>query len=384
MRKIGFAITLILLLPITAILATLGIRFARISNPGRIGHVAAEVDCFLKEQALELIPKERPILLLERRRAANAAFLDLIRTNMTVWDKRWQKLLFTPLTRLPTMVLPLGRPVVAINESARYAEVLALWGDRDPVLTIPTELAAQGAARLQEMGVPTGAWFVCAHAREDGYSPRDESTHAHRNSSITTYRGAIEAIVAQGGWVVRVGDRTMTPLEPMPNVIDYAVSPYKADWMDIWLCANNRFFLGSNSGLSKLATVFNKPCALVNMVPFGDSYGCRHNDISIPKIVCRKDGSAYPFAEVFAQGLSTLRFNDDYEAAGLVLKTNQEYEITALVAEMMARLDGRFETTAEDDDLQMRFRALLTPRDYGFGTTSRLGRDWLRANETLL
>ena len=67
-RRLGAILRSILLWPVAGILVVAGIRFALISNPGRIGHMAAEIDCFLKERELGLIPPVRPILLADRKR----------------------------------------------------------------------------------------------------------------------------------------------------------------------------------------------------------------------------------------------------------------------------------------------------------------------------
>ncbi|MEM9139151.1 MAG: TIGR04372 family glycosyltransferase, partial [Pseudomonadota bacterium] len=258
-------------------------RIAQISNPGRIGHMCAEMDAFLKERALGLIPPVTPVLLLERRRAANPALLDIFRGHVTVWDKRWQKLLFGGLTKFDAVRYPLGRPVVGLGEAARYYQINQLWGDRPPVFTLPADLEARGRAALADMGLPSDARFVCVHAREGGYSPGDESAHAHRNSSIARYRPAIQAITERGFWVMRMGDPSMTPMEPMDRAIDYAISSMKSDWMDLWLMAHTHFLLGTSSGLIMAATMFNRPCALVNMAPHGSAYGPGLRDISICK-----------------------------------------------------------------------------------------------------
>ena len=242
-------------------------------------------------------------------------------------------------------------------------------------------LEARGRARLAEMGVPQDAWFVAIHAREGGYSPGDETTHAHRNADIASYGLAIQEIRARGGWVVRMGDPSMTPME---GVVDYALSPLKADWMDLWLCAHSRFLLGTSSGLIMLAAIFQRPCALVNMAPHGSAYGVRPGDISIVKGAVRADGTVMPLAQVFDSGLSRQRYAYVFEERGVRLQNNSAEEVRDLTVEMLDRLEGRFETTPEDDDLQRRFRALLTPHDYAFGAAARLGRDWLRQNKHLL
>ena len=383
-QKIGHLIRIILLWPFVGVMAACGIRIATISNPGRIGHMCAEVDAFLKERALDLIPNIKPILLLPRQRAGNLAVLEIFRTHFTVADKRWQKLLLAPFIKFDALNYPLGRPVVGLGEAARYYQINTLWGDRPPVIELPEDIQAKGRARLAEMGVPEGAWFVCTHAREGGYSPADEYAHAHRNSNIASYGPAIREITDRGGWVIRLGDPSMTPLPPMKNAIDYALSPHKADWMDLYLCAHNQFLLGTSSGLIMVATMFHKPCVLVNMAPHGSSHGLGPNDISILKGLVGQDGVPVPFHEIFESGLSVQRWADVFEQRGVKFQDNTPEDILAVTQEMLARQAGDFDVTEDDQDLQRRYRDLMGPQDYSFGAKSRLGRDWLRANRDLL
>ncbi|MEM7744382.1 MAG: TIGR04372 family glycosyltransferase [Pseudomonadota bacterium] len=383
-RKLGAVLRGVLCWPIVGILAVCGIRFAFVSNPGRIGHLAAEVDCFLKERALGLVPDEHPILLLDRRRAGNIALLDIYKRHLTVLDRRWQRHLLAEITKIQTARLSLGRPVVGFSEAARYSQVLALWGDRPPVVTLPDDIEQRGRTRLQELGVPADAWFVCVHAREGGYSPIDENAHAHRNAQISTYGPAMTSITDRGGWVVRVGDPTMTPLEPMDQVVDYALSPLKADWMDLWLTAHNRFFVGTSSGLAMLANVFGTPCALVNMIPLGASYGMAPSDISIPKRLLDEHGRVLSLSEVFKRGLSVQRYAHMFAENNVVIVDNSPQEVKALVDEMLERVTGAFKLTDDDEVLQWRYRKHLTPLDYSYGSMARIGRDWLRENRELL
>ncbi len=383
-RRVGHLLRIFFLAPIAGLLAAYGVRFARISNPGRIGHMAAEIDCFLKERALGLIPDQRPILILERRRAGNRAMLDLIGQHVTVWDKRWQKLLFSELEKIPALSMPLGRPVLGLKEAARYSHVLALWGERPPLLKLPEAMQANGRARLAEMGLPSDAWFVSAHSRERGYWPGDDDNHAHRNADIASYEPAMRAIIERGGWIVRVGDPSMSPLPPMDHVIDYTQSPLKSEWMDLWLCANNRFFLGSSSGLSMVATIFDRPCVQVNMIPMGASLSMAARDISIPKRLQRQDGTVMRLAEHFASGLSVQRFAHVFDEAGLTILDNTGAEIRAITVEMMDRLDGDFDVTEDDEDLLRHYKAHFRAADYSFGSPARVGRDWLRENRDLL
>ena len=82
-----------------------------------------------------------------------------------------------------------------------------------------------------KMGIPLADWFACLHVRESGY--RGDTAAVYRNASVQNHIKGIQAITAAGGWVVRIGDPTMTPLPQLDHVIDYPHTKYKSELMDI-------------------------------------------------------------------------------------------------------------------------------------------------------
>ena len=268
--------------------------------------------------------------------------------------------------------------------ASRVHDVQSRWADRAPLFHLSEAEIARGEAELRVLGIPEGAWFVCVHSREGGYSPGDEWQHSFRNANISDYTDAMRAIVARGGWCVRVGDPTMRPLDPMPGVVDYARSSSKSDWMDLFLCARCRFFLGNTSGLFGLAGIFGKPSALANMTPLSVVYAQFPGDISIPKLLMDAQGRMLPFPEAFAGEASELFLAPEFAERGLKTVDNTPQEIAELAIEMLDRLDGKLKDEPDDADLQARFRALIQPHHYCWHASARIGRAFLRRHRALL
>jgi putative glycosyltransferase (TIGR04372 family) len=192
------------------------------------------------------------------------------------------------------------------------------------------------------------------------------------------------AIVARGGWCVRMGDSTMRPLEPMRGVVDYALSPSKSEWMDIFLCAQCRFFLGTSSGLGCVAGIFGRPNAVANMLPLAGCYSMFPDDICLPKRLMTVDGRVLSFPEIFSTEACELRLSPEYPQRGLALIDNTSSEIAALANEMMNRLDGVEVDDQDDENLQDRFRSLVEPHHFSWGALSRIGKGFLREHRALL
>jgi len=282
------------------------------------------------------------------------------------------------------MTVDIDRYLMALQGCADYYAILASWGDRPPLLKLDAPHRAEGWKVLREMGVPQGAWFVCVHAREAGFSVQDETAHAHRNSDINRLIPAIQEIRRRGGWVVRMGDPSMQPLPAMDGVIDYALHPQRSDWMDVFLCAEARFFVGNTSGLFVVATVFGRPSALANMVPTSH-LGFAPHDIQIPKrIWSERKGRYLTFAELFEGPAANFRLAKLFAQAGLRAEENSEEDLLDLVVEMFDRRAGIFKETEADRARQAQFRSLLRPSHYCYGTASKLGARFLERHPELL
>ena len=118
----------------------------------------------------------------------------------------------------------------------------------------------RGEATRKKLGLPDDAWFVCLHVREKGFMGA-----SIRDAAISNYLPTIRYITRKGGYVVRMGDTTMTPLQPMENEIDYAFVCCRSDVMYIYFIEQYRFLLGCDSGILCLAWLLKKPSCLVNI-----------------------------------------------------------------------------------------------------------------------
>jgi len=368
-----------------AILWLLKVRF-----PGffveRIGHLLLEPDCLIKEQKLGLIPRFRVVMLASERNVPNKALLAYWRQHFRVVSSHHLVKLLRPFARNRLTSFDASKYAFAISGTAAFTSIQAQWGNRPPLLELTAEDRRRGDAALQAMGLPPGSWFVCVHSREGGYSPSDEHVHSYRNSSMADYMEAMDHIVALGGWCIRMGDPSMAVMNPRPGVIDYANHHLRADWMDLYLSANCRFFLGNTSGAFLMASVFGRPAACANMAPLSAVYPFGSHDIGIPKL-CREiqGGRLLSFREIMESPISNFRLSSEFRDAGIEVVDNTPEEIRELAMEQLERIEtGAAHYDAKDEELQQRFRSLFKPGHYMYGSASRVGRAFLRKYEHLL
>ena len=369
------------------------LRLARVrvyqANLNRIGDMNLEISRYVKFRELGWLPKERAVVIPapQNRVVANPTSLRYLRRHVRIVTSRLAYPLLFRIRSTPGLggsldddvALPDGRRAIYWLGSAAAEAVWTREG-RPPLLRLDPEHERRGRAALRELGVPEQAWFVCLHAREAGYLRETGDSYArHLNVDVRTYRQAVETVTSHGGWVIRMGDPTMTPLEPAANVVDYAHSPAKSDWLDVFLAARCRFWLGSNSGIYFLAESFGTPVAMTNLAPQAYRMWGPRTVIILKLYFSEREGRLLTFGESLAPEILHLQDLDDHAVR---VVDNTPDEIDELVVEMLERIEERAVYTEADEERRRRYDS-LTPY-YPYGIDSRIGRDFLRRHEELL
>ena len=380
---LGAFVIWVLLLPLTLILHFLGYRCLTVIT-GRIGHLAAEVDSFLKARALGELPQRRWLLLAPPGWVANTHLLSYWETHLPVISSPLLCALLGVMSRWVFLRYDVSHYVLRLNATQDIYRLNTRWSGRPPLLALTEADRIWAGSAFRELGVPDGKWFVCMHVREPGFSPGDEAVHAHRNGDPYALIPAVSEIVKRGGWCVRMGDPSMSRLPDTEGLIDYAHHPMRSARFDVVLCAHARCFIGNSSGLALVSSVFGVPSVLVNMIPLS-ALGPLPADLTIHKLLRSiSDDRLIRFDEILGSPAGDFRYAKLYADAGLMPIENDAEEILAVVCEMLDRIDGRFTALPEDQALQARFMQLLRPGHYSYGASSRVGAAYLRKFRDLL
>ena len=296
-----------------------------------------------------------------------------------------------------------ARPVDRLNRRLPGGEnhVVPMPSDRDihgllthtqAHLSFTPEEERLGRAALRELGIPDDTSFVCFYARDSAYLdtvlPRSVGIwryHDYRDASIENFIPAAEELVRRSYFAIRMGaivKAALTTTNPM--IIDYATKS-RTDFLDIFLGAKCRFFIGSASGAIIISMIFRRPIAWVSYVPleYAPTWGA--NDLLIPKkLWLREERRFLTFREIIESGVGRFLITEQYEQLGIEVIENTPEEITALAVEMDERLKGTWQTTEEDEELQRRFRSLFKSSELHGVFLSRIGSEFLRQNQELL
>lgn len=222
-----------------------------------------------------------------------------------------------------------------------------------PAIRFDAEDEGRGQALLAAMGIGPTDWYVCFHARDGGYRKAsfpgegDEACGHVRNIDVSDFLPVAEAVVAAGGFAVRMGAMVEKPLPPglSPRIIDYATR-FRSEFGDIYLPSRARFFIGNASGLAEIPHLFGVPTAVVSSVhlfPLALGRKSLHTTIRLRH---RDSGRDLHFEEGRRLGFFDLTPKTmwmdlpQFEAIGLDVLINDRSDIFDLYLDMMEAAQG--------------------------------------------
>jgi putative glycosyltransferase (TIGR04372 family) len=260
----------------------------------RLGHLAGNADILVRKLQLESAPP-RSVFLIFGWDPCNRQLFDMwLRT--VVPGVRFIE------SRIGTRIIFAWRPILTKTRFWQDHRIAGteyyLYNHTKPVLSFTEEEERRGRALLAEMGIGPNDWFVCFHARDGAYFLKWRPELAEhwkqrdfRNVDIMRFLKAAEYIASRGGFALRFGAHVEKPLPDTgnPRIIDYSTK-YRSDFMDIYLCAKCRFFIGCASGPDILPTAFNVPVLSAGHFPYNHSH-YRQTDMIIPRLLRSPDGA---------------------------------------------------------------------------------------------
>ena len=224
----------------------------------------------------------------------------------------------------------------------------------------------KGQRLMEEMGMPKGTRFICLLGRDSRYlnviKPGiDFSYHNHRNVDINHYQKAAKILADKGYYVIRMGKFVQDLFDVNhSHIIDYANSPFRSDFLDIYLSAHCFFFMSVGTGIESTAQIFRRPVLITNFTLHDFGILPDWKILITKKLFDTKNNKILSFKEMFE--LYTICANRDVlkilnmtHENSLKYIENTEDEIVDAVCEMEKRLIGDWQYSEEDELLQRKF-----------------------------
>ena len=349
----------------------------------RIGHLALETDLFLRKRQLGIFP-DGPFycFLCDSRGVANRQLLTMFKRVMRIYEGRIFVSIFDgmlPFLRRTPFYQPLG---LKNNE---YFE----FNNGEPSVSFTRDEIQRGRELLKNMNVDIDTEnYVCVFARDNTFlrntmAHNDWSYNDRRNSDIDNFIEAIKFLIEKGLTVIRVGSVVNKPISfSHPRLIDYSLSEYQCEFLDIFLIGKCRFFLGSPSGIGDVALLFDIPRLSVGFAEFGIVPPGK-NCLYIPKKhKYKKTGQYLHFNDAFKIKLKPYSINA--HELGLELEDNSSEDILEVTREMLGRLEGVFSYSAGEKKLINAYQNLWSQSDVLCkDVPTPIGIEWLKQNKDL-
>ena len=309
-----------------------------------------------------------------------------------MWDRSIHVSQLAGILDRANLLIPGGKSHVIPWRMTLSRDTEAVRADEGPHISFIEDEESRGAEYLRQSGVPDGGRFICFHSRDSAYRyanfpGRDDDHNAFRNTSVSNYLPAAQELARRGDHAFRMGAIAAGPLPAADNkVVDYA-SNGRTDFLDIYLAAKCRFFLGCGSGIDGISMIFGRPTIYANYIPLKwiTFSALGPNDLMIPKkLWLRQESRWLTFPEILRSDIGTFGTTQEYENSGIDVVENTPEEITAVAVEMDQRLNETWQAMNEDEELQSRFQALFEPGKTNGAYPFRIGAEFLRQNRELI
>jgi putative glycosyltransferase (TIGR04372 family) len=332
-----FSLLLILLILILRFL-NLRIRVGFIHND-RLGHFAANTELYLLEKK-EKQDKYLDLFYFPRKKSCNF-----------VLESIWKRYLFV----FPRVIL---RPIDLIIRNFDFLKFLrcgnTLNEDRDvqnlldkysPNIEFTISEEQLGLIELTKLGLNRDDKFVCLNVRDDAYLGAIYTSsfnyHGYRNSDVNNYIDAIEYLIGQGFYVIRMGSKVNNKVNfNNEKFIDYSFSGKRTEFMDIYLGAKCYFCITTGSGFDSIPYIFRRPILYTNYLPTGYFMTFQKKSMIIPKNHFSIDLKRnLTLSEIIEKGVFLSLKSEDFEFANVKLVENTPLDLKNAVIDMINYLD---------------------------------------------
>ena len=330
----------------------------------RYGHLALEPEIFLAEQ--------------EIMKATNASHGRVI----SIWSlgpvakqsnrflaKKWKdELLVLPswfvgsLHRVGLVFpfLQLKEPKLSITGSLNGLD------KTDSHVSLSAKEMEEGRKRLIEIGISPDEPYVCLIVRDSGHykSKGDIESAGYEllNFDINDFAGVAEVLIESGFQVIRMGSGSERPFASKPDgVVDYALSKYRSEFLDVYLAATCEFAVSTQTGPDSVCMLFRRPVLYLDVTRYCQFFfGSKLATWSPVRL--KKNGRILNLSEVVNAEIAWFKDPNLFSKNGISQQKSSSNELKELVLSYI-RMRGR------EDAKALSTRSMVS---HGFGERGRL------------
>ena len=243
---------------------------------------------------------------------------------------------------------------------------------KDPPIVFSEEEELLGQQKMAAMGIIDK--YVTFFARGNNYIKIifDEDANGYvdeaRNCPVQNFSLMCQKLYENGFQTVRMGHLVDDEISG-DGIIDYA-NKYREEFLDFYLIAKSKLFVGGQSALSIIASLFHVPLVMANcnsLTVYGDISFHRSNrtyTIILPKKLFDPHKQRFlSLKEQLALELKVPHIDrrmEYFQSQGFKYIDNTPEEIWDAVEEMLLRLEGKFKPTEVVQKLQEEYDKALS------------------------
>jgi len=350
----------------------------------RFGHLALNTHLFLIRQKLSLNKEgaDRYMFLAPRKNISNAflfnMFVEYIRSN------KFDSVLTSNFLYYLAQVFKTDLEKTKILYQMEYKSREKEFSLGVKTVDFGMNHKEKAESILLKMNIHPNDKVVSVYARDSSFltsvnGEEDWGYHDYRDSDIGNYLKAIKHLIKLGYKVVRIGSQYSKSLNyESENYIEYNLSGFKSDFMDVYLASRSEFIVGSRSGATDVSLIFGTPLLVVNSTTFMES-PLGKKDLFIQKKIQKKN-EVLNFKDIIDK-------EEYYLFSGLELKNkfnmeyieNTENEILHAVIEMNNKLNGE-EYDTDQKKLLNRYFNEFCNRNKWSNRNAPISIGWLQEN----
>jgi putative glycosyltransferase (TIGR04372 family) len=183
--------------------------------------------------------------------------------------------------------------------------------------------------------------------------------HDYRNSTIANFVDAIN-LMSEKYFCFRMGKVAEVPLKiENDSIVDYPNSKFKSDFLETYIFAKAKFYIGDDSGINAIPCAFKKKLGITNAILFsvascpisqGPLFMFVNNLSIFKRYFSIEKGKLFNLSEIILSfknsGLSPY-LGSSYEKLGIKLIENSPKEILDLTVELDKRVNDDWEEDPE-------------------------------------
>ena len=219
-----------------------------------------------------------------------------------------------------------------------------------------------GNKQLEKMGINEKDKYVIIVLRGSDYLKTeypniDWKRHDNRNTNIDYYNETIKFLDEKNYKVILIGSgASQNNNTSQKNVINYEMSKFKSEFLDIFLFSKNncKFVITSITGVDSFGPIFKKHVLEVGVVPFcfARTYS-KYYSFIFKKYYSKSLDRYLTMKEIFEFNLSKT-FGDDLNDELEFIHPSSE-EILNSTKELMSKIENNFQSNEEGKKLQKEF-----------------------------